>query len=119
MVGEITPEDDIEEALYAFRHSWDGRVQKSDKNIHTLTELGITFVQRADEIRGLSLEHYVSGPEDDHDGSGAKVWIFRKEVCKKMIYIKLRVINLNKGKKYWKCMSFHFPVWELKCHYAK
>ena len=118
MAGEITPEDDIEEELYAFRHSWDGRVRMSDKNRDTLTKLGITFQQRADEIRGLRSEHYVSGPEDDHDGSGAKVWIFGKEVDKKMIYIKLRVINQNKGKKYWKCMAFHFPEWELKRPYA-
>lgn len=54
------------------------------------------------EVMNLSTNNYVGGPENDHNGSPEKIWIFKKEVNKMPAYIKLKI-----DRRGCVCLSFH------------
>lgn len=106
---------EIEKFLKEFKRVWDGRVidRLNDKNDITLTVLGITPNQRADEIRKLSYKNYFNGPSPDRAGKPGDWWEFGKRVKRKEVYIKLKIYKIN-GKKRAKCMSFHIAERPIK-----
>lgn len=74
-------------------------------SIRTLSKLGITYEDAIDEIYNLTVDDYVKGPVDDYEPSEKEpVWIFKKEIIEKTIYIKLKVAHNKEGK----AISFHF-----------
>lgn len=81
------------------------------ENIDTLAELGLTRINRVDEILTLSAEDYCSGPEPDNDRPG-DLWIFGKQIGDQTVYIKLKIAQVGE-EKIAKCLSFHtakFPL---------
>lgn len=99
---------EIEQFLKEFKQVWDGTVidRINQKNDETLTILGITPNQRADEIRKLTYKDYFRGPAPDHSGSSGNIWEFGKKIKKHEIYIKLKIYEICR-KKRGKCISFH------------
>ena len=61
-----------------------------EKNIDTLTDLGISFRDAKNEILSLSVTNYCSGPLKDPE-MGGEVWVFGKTINGKEIYIKLKL----------------------------
>jgi hypothetical protein len=81
------------------------------ENIDALAELGLTRINRVDEILTLSAEDYCSGPEPDNDRPG-DLWIFGKQIGDQIVYIKLKIAQVGE-EKIAKCLSFHtakFPL---------
>jgi len=81
------------------------------ENIDALAELGLTRINRVDEILTLSAEDYCSGPEPDNDRPG-DLWIFGKQIGDQTVYIKLKIAQVGE-EKIAKCLSFHtakFPL---------
>ncbi|MFH1368611.1 MAG: hypothetical protein ABII64_05755 [Elusimicrobiota bacterium] len=80
-------------------------------NIDTLTYLGLTVKDIEENIQQLTYKNYCSGPEDDRDNPGHKIWEFGVEISIFKIYIKLSDdFSFN----YAKCISFHIPKYELE-----
>jgi hypothetical protein len=113
-----TKKSEIEQFLKDFKRVWDGQVidRINDKNDETLTILGITPNQRADEIRKLTYNNYYRGPAPDHSGSSGDIWEFGKKIKKTEIYIKLKTYETS-GKKRGKCISFHIAGKPIKYPY--
>lgn len=101
---------EIKAFLKTFKSCWHLNehtvLNNQGKSDHTLTKLGITAIQRMEEIMSLGSEHYDKGPEKDRDGSTGDIWFFKKKVNKRKIYIKLKIYEVR-GITYGKCMSFH------------
>lgn len=77
-----------------------------EKNIRTLATLGMMPEDVYDEIRDLRACHFYSGPSVDRDyPESEKIWIFKKEIQHKMIYIKFKVLYRDS---LVKVLSFHF-----------
>ena len=68
-------------------------IANSTKNLKTISKLGITFKDQKDLIKSLTAAHYVSGPEDDHDGTEGNIWIFKKSEFGETFYIKIKYID--------------------------
>ena len=66
-------------------------VANSTKNRATLLRLGLLVDDLKDIIRSLTSIDYVSGPEDDYDGSDGKIWKFKKRAFGETFYIKLKI----------------------------
>ena len=66
---------------------------------------GLTIQDVKDTILSLTCADYIDGPEKDRDAHGS-VWIFKKELENKIIYIKLK-IETNNNEQKLKCLSFH------------
>lgn len=85
-----------------------------DKNLNALLELGITELQRLENIQRLKPENYSSGPNKDiYDPNIPDYWEFGKMVNEKEVYIK---INLGTRNNPVICMSFHIA--EHKISYS-
>jgi hypothetical protein len=89
---------------------------ETEKNMRDLAELGLTVTHALNTILQLTYTHYSSGPEDDRDYPGKKVWIFRDDIDGEEIYIKLsNDLNHNIAK----CISFHKSKHRLIYPYKK
>ncbi len=76
-----------------------------DKNRNALLELGITELQRLENIKSLKPENFHSGPnKDTNDPNMPEYWEFGKMVNDKEVYIK---INMGTRNNPVICMSFH------------
>ena len=76
-----------------------------EENRQALIELGITHKVRANELKSLTVLHYVSGPSPDLTHAGL-VWIFGKTIRRREVYIKLKIRETEFGDKAI-CLSFH------------
>ncbi len=103
--------EEIETFLREFRRCWDGNIvpRLDSRNEETLTELGLTIRQRAEEVRKLKNTDYFRGPSQDHERPNQEWWEFGKMVKGQEVYIKIKVYTSDSGKRLGKCMSFHFP----------
>lgn len=77
------------------------------KNKETLEELGITLLDALDEVKCLDSSNYHSGPTEDRDFPGTYLWIFKKIVINRLIYIKFKIKENGEDYKL-KVISFHF-----------
>lgn len=76
-----------------------------DKNRKALLELGITEIQRLENIKKLNIDNYFSGPnKDKNDTNMPDYWEFGKIVNDKEVYIKINMGTINNPVI---CMSFH------------
>jgi hypothetical protein len=107
----LATKEEIENFLHEFRRCWDGNIvpRRDMRNEKTLTELGLTIRQRAEEIRQLKYKDYFKGPSVDHESEDEKWWEFGKMVNNQEVYIKIKVYTSDSGARKGKCMSFHFP----------
>jgi len=83
--------------------------RQDKKNEETLEILKITPKHREEEIRALRVKDYYRGPNPDHSNPSENVWEFGKKVRGEEIYIKVKIFKTSSGRKYGKCLSFHFP----------
>ena len=104
----------VELFLREFKRTWppDCLVIPRDKNNHALAAIGLTPLQRRDEILGLSVGDYVAGPEDDTDAPDQAVWVFGKRIEEHEVYIKL-AMKKTEGGFVAKCISFHEAEYPL------
>lgn len=75
------------------------------KTDQTLVQLGLTRKTCKQEILGLSVLDYASGPQPDFDRPG-EVWVFGKMVEAHEIYIKLKIVRAEAHDRPI-CISFH------------
>lgn len=80
--------------------------------LETLRYLQLTFRNFQEELLGLAVEDYSSGPEKDRGKSG-ELWVFGKEVVGHEIYIKIKLVVWPEGCRA-KCISFHIARGPLK-----
>lgn len=87
-----------------------------DKNMQSLAELGITIPQAKNTILQLAYTNYSSGPEDDRDYPGRKVWVFGDHIDAEEVYIKL---SNDLSSNIAKCISFHKADCEIIYPYRR
>jgi len=75
------------------------------KNREALISLGLTYKQRNDEIKTLSVENYCSGPIKD-EYTNSDYWVFGKIINGIEVYIKLKIVS-ERDNEHAVCMSFH------------
>jgi hypothetical protein len=84
------------------------------KNIETITKLGLTLLDIRKEILKLDYKDYISGPKEDRDFPG-EVWEFGKLIEYEDVYIKLKLKTGDKPV----CLSFHRFEREAKYPFKK
>jgi hypothetical protein len=106
---------EIQKFLKEFNRVWDGTVieRLNTKNDNTLLKLGITPIQRANEVRKLTYKNYFNGPSADRSGRSGDIWEFGTRVKKEEIYIKLKIYQIQ-GNNRAKCISFHIAEKVIK-----
>lgn len=79
---------------------------RRDKNIGTLSRLGLTLSDVCDTLSELAFANYVKGPETDRDDPASdKLWVFKQRVNEQTVYIKFKVEYQTNGQV--KVISFH------------
>lgn len=71
-------------------------------SIDAVLDIGLTLKQAWHEVLNLSPDNYFTGPKRDRDGSDGDVWVFKKIINGKLVYIKLKIDARGSV-----CMSFH------------
>jgi len=79
---------------------------KRHKNMQALFDLGLRVEDIISILQGVSVADYISGPEDDYDGTKGQIWKFRHPVSDNIIYIKLK-FQQREDKEILKILSFH------------
>jgi len=75
-------------------------------NMDTLARLGMMWSDAIAELQSLSYSNYDSGPLIDRDRPFSDpLWIFKKPIHGKVIYIKLKIEYQSDG--FVKIISFH------------
>jgi len=74
------------------------------KNSQTLLNLELSFAERTKIIEELTPVDYHQGPESDTLNKLGDLWIFKKKVKGKEVYIKLMLGLMNRPAF---CISFH------------
>jgi hypothetical protein len=76
------------------------------KNIQFLFDLCLTLNDVIDELFKLTTLDYISGPENDNDGTDGQIWKFRHALNNKTVYVKLKLFCEDK-QDWVKIISFH------------
>lgn len=91
---------------------WDER----DKNAKTLTELGITAVERKEIVKTITVDDYSEGPIKNLLNRLGDLWVFGKDVNGQEVYIKISYGLPNRSTI---CVSFHIAEYPMKYPYKK
>ena len=75
-------------------------------NLQTLFNMELCIDDVISALLNLKVEDYLSGPEDDYDGSDGQIWKFQHPVSGCNIYIKIKFWEF-KGEDRLKILSFH------------
>lgn len=81
--------------------------------LETLRHLRLTQKNLEEELLGLSVEDYSTGPEKDR-GVPGELWVFGKVVCSQEVYVKVKIMTDQGGARRAKCISFHIAARPLK-----
>lgn len=96
------------------------RKNKKDDMVHsttyTLLDLDYDIEDVVDKLKELTVEEYSETKIDKDDMNPPLLFVFGKNINKKLIYIKLK-IKENK-KKHVLCVSFHYAKDTMKFPYA-
>ena len=79
----------------------------------TLRHLRLTQRNLEEELLGLNVEDYSSGPEEDR-GAPGELWVFGREISGQEVYVKIKLMTDDAGKNRAKCISFHIAARPLK-----
>lgn len=74
--------------------------------MQTLFDLGLRLEDIVKIIQGLTVADYISGPEEDHDGTTGQIWKFIHPVSGCEVYIKLKFQDTNE-EDHLTIISFH------------
>ena len=77
-----------------------------EKNLDSLSNLGLTIQDVKEEILSLEVRDYEKGSEFDYSYS-SEVWIFKRKAAQNDFYIRLKIDIANDGTEILKCLSFH------------
>lgn len=77
-----------------------------EENKATLLQLSLTVHDIKTCITKLTVKDHFKGPENDHDGSDGRVWIFKHPVSGCLIYIKMKLF-MRDGEDFVTIISFH------------
>jgi hypothetical protein len=105
----MAPSDEIQldEVIEAIRTCRIDIVNRT-KNQETRLLLGITVCEQEDMVRSLTQHDYHEGPLDDRDTiRGGKLWVFKTELMGHPIYVKVKVIEIEDGRRIVKAISCH------------
>lgn len=98
----------LQEVLKEMRDIREIDIVHTQKNISTRYKLGLTIEDYEDIIRSIVLTDYYNGPCPDHNPTkGGYVWIFKKQYFTNVLYVKIKIIEKQEGKKQIKCISCH------------
>lgn len=78
------------------------------KNYAATFELTIESIKTI--LMELTIDDYVSGPEEDRDRPGEYVWKFGKDIEDKQFYIKLKIVDNKEAR----VISFHSAERKLR-----
>ena len=82
-----------------------------DKNLASLTKLGIRWPDAIEEIYNLTEKNYDSGPDIDRDYPQTDLfWKFKKTAFGHLIYIKFKMLYKENGE--LKVVSFHIADYQ-------
>lgn len=83
---------------------------------YTLLDLGFDSMDLADSLRELTVEEYSETKIDRDDENPPMLFVFGKEICSRLIYIKLKI----KGEKRKRvlCLSFHYAERNMEFPYS-
>jgi hypothetical protein len=79
---------------------------RREKNMQTLSDLGLTENDAIQALMRLKMSDYISGPEADYDGTDGQIWKFSHPISGETVYIKLKFFQ-HKGMDRLKIISFH------------
>lgn len=83
-------------------------VEDRRKNNQTLIDLNLTLKDVFDVLMTLDVTNYIDGPSPDRDRPGTSdFWKFKINVCGKVIYIKMKIEEIDESKNMVKVVSFH------------
>lgn len=111
----MTTEDDVAQFLQEFKAKkavWGVRVYPRDKNDETILSLDISYAYVEGVLDTLVPTDYSEGPLTEEVNMGRPMWVFRKVVKGKDIYVKISIGDPNKMAR---CYSFHFPLHPMSC----
>ena len=66
-----------------------------DKNVNSLTDLGITRLERLAVVKSIEVDDYSEGPILDQLSGFGEMWVFGKDVKGKEVYIKITLGHPN------------------------
>lgn len=87
-----------------------------EKNMNTLTELGITAKYRDEIVKQISVNDYYKGPKTNTMNNLGDMWMFGKTINKKEVYIK---ITLGQTNSQAVCISFHIAEHPINYPYKQ
>lgn len=76
------------------------------ENRACLMELNLALQDVVTTLRSLIATDYVKGPEADENGSPGEVWVFKKLLKRRVLYIKFKLYDDN-GVEKLTIISFH------------
>jgi hypothetical protein len=82
------------------------RFVPTEKNRHTLSEIGLKVADVINVIKKLEPRDHRAGPEEDRDGSPGSVMTFLRPYCGMLLYIKFKLYDID-GSTYMTILSFH------------
>ena len=87
------------------------------KNLDTISEMGLTLAEVENEILSLSMDDFCEGPLKDRKMSG-DLWVFGKMIGGKEVYMKLKLSGDEKRPNVF-VVSFHFADTPLRYFFRK
>ena len=66
-----------------------------DKNVNSLTDLGITRFERLAVVKSIEVDDYSEGPIRDQLNGFGEMWVFGKDVKGQEVYIKITLGHPN------------------------
>lgn len=83
-------------------------IVSTDKNKRTRYSIGLTVFDQEEIIRNLRVVDYYKGPEKDRNPKKTgDIWIFKHNYNEHVLYIKIKIIQCEDGKKVVRCISCH------------
>jgi hypothetical protein len=107
---KVATEEEVREFLNDFRLAAVSprglillRIYEGSRNSDGILSLGITETEAKEQVFGLRVEDYSSGPEEDRDRTKQKIWKFAPIISGYEIYVKLVLTDDRRAK----VLSFH------------
>ncbi len=85
-----------------------------EKNTEFLLRAGLSESNVNPEVAALTANHYVSGPDKEHQEPYDDVWVFGTDIDQFKVYIKLVVRRFQENQPLLKVLSFHEQERPLK-----
>jgi len=80
--------------------------QRKKKNNDTLAKLNLPNFEAVKILKRLKIHNYIDGPKPDTKGRPGEIWVFKIDIVKMALYIKMLAPEKDKVGPI-NCLSFH------------